>query len=183
MGSPANTDEFLAHFGVKGMKWGRRNHKPSSSVRNVLHPHKTIPKNVVHPNQLQPISKDAKNAASYKKVATTKGTQALSNKQLQDLVNRQNLEQQYARLNPAPVSAGAKIWKQLQPVVGAAAQSQWSAHQPQIAKQQVTDLVPYSKPTMSQLVGKVALATGKQVLSDPKTLSIGLGIATALLSR
>jgi hypothetical protein len=64
----------LEHFGKKGMKWGvRRSPKPGAS-------------------------EDAQRTTAYKKTAKRGGTKALSTKELQDLVTRMNLEQQYSRL-------------------------------------------------------------------------------------
>lgn len=69
-------EDFLAHFGVKGMRWGvrrNRDHAPSSS--------------------------DAQNAALVReKIRQTGGTHSLTNKELQDFITRANLEQQYSRL-------------------------------------------------------------------------------------
>ena len=47
----------------------------------------------------QSATDDAKVAATYKQVAKKSSTDALNNKQLQDLVTRMNLEQQYSRLS------------------------------------------------------------------------------------
>ena len=68
-------DDVLEHFGVKGMKWGVRKNRSGSA------------------------SEDAQRAdAARKKIKTGGGTKALSNKELQDLVTRMNLEQQYSTL-------------------------------------------------------------------------------------
>lgn len=78
-------DDVLEHFGVKGMKWGVRKNRSGSA------------------------SEDAQRAdAARKKIKTGGGTKALSNKELQDLVTRMNLEQQYKKLTPPPKSSAAK---------------------------------------------------------------------------
>jgi hypothetical protein len=79
-------DDVLAHFGVKGMKWGVRRNKPS-----------------------MPASDDSARATAVRTKVKTGGTKALSNKELQDLITRMNLEQQYARLNPSKVQKGAQV--------------------------------------------------------------------------
>lgn len=67
-------DDILAHYGKKGMKWGvRRSPKPGAS-------------------------QDAQRTGSFRKTAKRGGTKALSTKELQELVTRMNLEQQYSRL-------------------------------------------------------------------------------------
>ena len=83
-------DETLAHFGVKGMKWGvRRMRRPSFSSDSS--------------------SDDARRAEAAKKKVKTSGTKSLTNKELQDLVTRMNLEQQFDKLKPP--SPGAKTAK------------------------------------------------------------------------
>ena len=71
----AMIEEFIAHFGVKGMKWGVRKSGPSGEP-----------------------SSDAARAHALGARATTLGTHNLSNEELQHLVTRMNLEQQYSRL-------------------------------------------------------------------------------------
>jgi hypothetical protein len=60
---------------------------------------------------------------THVKIKTTKGTHALSNKEMQEYVNRLNLEQQYSRLNPktSPVATGHKFVKEGLQVFGTAA--------------------------------------------------------------
>jgi hypothetical protein len=73
-------DSELTHSGVKGMKWGVHRSAGSTGSRDAG-------------------SEDfARTQASAKRVAVNKGTHVLSNKELQDLVTRMNLEQQYSRL-------------------------------------------------------------------------------------
>ena len=72
-------EEFFEHFGVKGMKWGVRRGAGASN---------------------SPTSKDAAKASKFQQVAKKSGTRALSNEELQTLVTRMNLEQQYNRLKP-----------------------------------------------------------------------------------
>lgn len=83
---------FLEHHGVKGMKWGVR--------RNGGHPGRDA---TVHP-----ISSDAQKAHDVAQRIRKHGTAALSNEDLQHLVNRQRLLQQHAQLNPADPSSVRK---------------------------------------------------------------------------
>lgn len=75
-----SVDDFLKHFGVKGMKWGR--HKKSA-----------------------PIAEDAARKMDVKSKVKKNGVKNVSNKDLQDAINRMNLEQQFKRLstNERPV--------------------------------------------------------------------------------
>lgn len=79
-------NEILEHAGVKGMKWGVRKSK--------------VPK--------QGPSGDAKNAQRSFIKAKTSGVEALTNKELNALNNRLNLERNYATLsyNPGTLKKG-----------------------------------------------------------------------------
>lgn len=88
-------DYELAHFGIKGMKWGvRREEGTDGTVRN-------------GPDYRSP---DAKAANYAKSKAATLGVSSLSNEELQTIVTRDNLMMQYARLNPPAVSKGKKVY-------------------------------------------------------------------------
>jgi hypothetical protein len=76
-------DEALAHYGVKGMKWGVHRLGGSSSSSEKPAPHE-----------------DALRANTYKTRAKKGGPDALSNAELQALVSRMNLEKQYSSLSP-----------------------------------------------------------------------------------
>lgn len=72
-------EDFLAHFGVKGMKWGQRKAKRAANERNA--------------------SADYKNFNATKtKAKTGGGTKALSNQELQSAITRMNLENQFTDL-------------------------------------------------------------------------------------
>ncbi len=77
-----NLNDVLEHYGTKGMKWGVRKSR--------------VPK--------QGPSGDARDAHRSFIKATVSGPQALSNKELQALNQRLNLEQNYQKLsyNPGP---------------------------------------------------------------------------------
>jgi 2'-5' RNA ligase len=68
-------EDVLAHFGVRGMRWGVRKNKSTG-----------------------PVSPDASNAATIKEKMKTGGIHSLSNKEIQDAVTRMNLEQQLKSL-------------------------------------------------------------------------------------
>lgn len=85
-------EEFIAHYGVKGMKWGKR--KGGVSTRKP--------------------SKDHKTASKIKQ----KHLSEMSNDDLQKLNQRQQLEKKYKDLNPSTVSKGAKKAAALLAVIG-----------------------------------------------------------------
>lgn len=78
-------DNILAHYGVKGMRWGRRSTEAPAA------------------------SEDHTRTAETKTLVKSGGLKSASNKQLQDAINRMNLEQQYNRLNPSPGKKVAKF--------------------------------------------------------------------------
>lgn len=76
MGQPNAT---LAHYGVLGMKWGVRKDKSAGKAAAGT-------------------SDDVARVLDSAKKVKQGGTKTLSNKELQELVTRMNLEQQFARL-------------------------------------------------------------------------------------
>ena len=97
--------DFLAHYGVKGMRWGVRKSDPVPSGETRITQKgkklkgeggKDIP---AHP--------DARRAAESKQKAKGSGLQALSNKELKDLQTRMNLEQNVRELTVKEKNANA----------------------------------------------------------------------------
>lgn len=86
-------DHELAHYGILGMKWGRR---------RAVGPDGLVKKSAATTEY----SDDAASAKSSKTKAQTKGVQSLSNDELRQLNERMNLEQNYDRLNPVAVKKG-----------------------------------------------------------------------------
>jgi 2'-5' RNA ligase len=86
------TSEGLSHHGVKGMHWGVR--KGDSSGNGSAPATKPAPK--------PRISEDARNVEKAFAKIDRGGTDVLSNHELQSVVNRLNLEQQYSRLMSTP---------------------------------------------------------------------------------
>lgn len=84
-------DEYIEHFGRKGMKWGEHVFGGSKSGSGESAAPAKTPKS----------SADATRAAKISTKASS-GTHTLSNTELKDLVTRMNLEQQYSKLNAEP---------------------------------------------------------------------------------
>lgn len=82
---------FLEHAGVKGMKWGVR--KAETSVAKPA----------------TRMSLDAHKAQQAKAKAKASGLNSLSNKELKSLIERHNLEQQHAKLNPSKSDKAKKL--------------------------------------------------------------------------
>ena len=79
--------EILSHHGVMGMRWG---HRKSGGGTSIMHPP----------------SADAAAAKSASEKAKKSGLDSLSNKEIQVMVSRMNLEQQVSKLNPSTVKRG-----------------------------------------------------------------------------
>lgn len=85
-------DEFISHYGVKGMRWGVRRKGGVSKGTGV-----------------KPVSGDALRTKKIKDKAKKHGTSSVSNKELRVAIERMNLEQQYSRLSAPPKSTGRKF--------------------------------------------------------------------------
>ena len=83
MGGPDTAGGSLKHYGVKGMKWGVHRDTPSGGSSTSRAPR---------------ASEDSRAATSALNKAATRGTQSLSNKELQAAIQRMNLENQYHNL-------------------------------------------------------------------------------------
>jgi hypothetical protein len=79
-------ETILAHHGVKGMRWG-----------------------VKGGAKKMPGSEDHVRVALASAKLKKGGIRALSNKELQDIVTRKNLERQYGQLNPSFKSTAGKF--------------------------------------------------------------------------
>jgi hypothetical protein len=117
----------LEHHGIKGMKWGVRRNKVELQTKgvNIDGERSTVTLNPktgrivsASPTLRAKPSEDAVRAKVAKARVKSQSLDTLSNQELQQLVNRMNLEQQYSRLvtNPqsgASLSEGHKKVKEI----------------------------------------------------------------------
>lgn len=100
-------DNFLVHFGVKGMKWGVRRDQGGrvqlgAAPRRAHARRMEVVKKVTTP---KPTSSDHKSLVALK----SKRARHLTDAELKSAIGRMNLERQYSQLNPNKVSRGYKI--------------------------------------------------------------------------
>lgn len=94
VGSVLVSDISLAHYGVKGMKWGV--HKSESGGSSSSGKSSTAG-----------LSPDAKNASRLHDKIQTKGTGSLSNQEMRQFLERMNLERQYSQMMSQPPGRSA----------------------------------------------------------------------------
>lgn len=109
---------FVAHFGVKGMKWGQRKGPPSPvapSAESVVKSNKFAKTKIkTKGGENHPATDDAIKAALAQQKIKLSGTHALTNAELRDLANRLNLEQQVHQLTgKAPKTKGKQFTENL----------------------------------------------------------------------
>jgi len=101
---------ILEHYGVKGMRWGQRKAEPTAvgTTAKSIVPHGTKRKTKikVEGGENQPAHEDAVKVAQARTKLVKSGTAALSNKELKDVANRLQLEQQVKQLT---TSGGKKF--------------------------------------------------------------------------
>lgn len=149
MGQP--TDDFLAHYGVLGMKWGKRktgDDSPSEPAKPKV-----------------PASEDAVTYRSAQAKIAGGGTDALSDKELKKVVERMNMEAQYQRLTTPQekMTSGKRLAEDIMANVAPMAFASIGAHMPQApAPDPGTSLQRYSK---KQVAGSIAKDVAMQLLS------------------
>lgn len=98
---PNLLDQILAHAGVRGMRWGVRKKRESSSDSD----------GGEGSTKRGSKSEDAVSAKNLVRKAKKDSPDSLSNKEMKAAIERMNLEQQYSKLTTPPESAGKKFVK------------------------------------------------------------------------
>lgn len=88
--APEDLDSVLAHYGIKGMRWGVRRANPSGGPSR---------------------SEDSASAKETKAKIKAGGLKSLSNDELKTYLERMDLEKRYKKANPGPKDEAAKFIK------------------------------------------------------------------------
>lgn len=119
------SDAVLRHYGIKGMRWGVRRKEgadgrvaKSDTIKSRDGSRITVSESGEYTTTRgNPVSADAVVARARQTKAKNQGSDSLSTKELQELVNRMNLEKQYDGLNPATMNKGLALAMSLGQVV------------------------------------------------------------------
>lgn len=164
------SDVVLRHYGVKGMRWGvirknpreriaerRAERKANKGAVKSREGHRISVNEKTGEYQTSkgtPVSADAVVARARQVKAKNQGSDSLSTKELQELVNRMNLEKQYDGLNPTTMNKGLELTMKFAQVAV-----------PVIAMSKISDVRKSNAEDM-----------------DPK-MAIGLAVAEAVVSK
>ena len=113
--------DYIAHYGIKGMKWGIRK-KAVSSGKKIKSKASSLNK-----KRISSYSKDYQETKTLRR----KSSKKLSNDQLKTLNKRMELEQNYNRLSTSSINRGVNVARQLVGIAGtigglyAVSQSPW----------------------------------------------------------
>lgn len=106
----SDTSAHIAHYGVKGMRWGvRRSDRRGDTAAVSVTQKKPGGKITAVGGKGAPAHEDALRTVASRQQAKASGTHSLSNDQLQQAVRRMQLEQQYKQLSQPKKSVGRKI--------------------------------------------------------------------------
>lgn len=114
MGIEADLNDVLAHYGIKGMRWGvRRTNEQLDGAHDVTL--RTAPGKRIKATggRERPTHHDAKSAAVLRQRAKRSTTDSLSNAELRQLIERMNLERQYSSLKNDRANPVAKFLSKL----------------------------------------------------------------------
>lgn len=103
------TNNELYHHGVLGQRWGVRRYQNKDGSLTPAG-RKRANKLATEYNRLVSGNKNSSNPSSHNTAPKKKSISEMSDDELQKVINRKRLEQQYNQLSPKEISAGKKIF-------------------------------------------------------------------------
>lgn len=149
--------DFLAHYGVLGMRWGvrkpgtRGGTPPSNRKKGSV-----VKKNSSGGNSDKKASKDVENKtnSTYKKPPSKKPDRAslatMSDAELQQRLNRMRLEQQFLDMTKVPPKTTSRGRQTVESILWDTTKSVGTAYAQHLAIQQIHKFDPTFKPTSSK---------------------------------
>jgi hypothetical protein len=107
----------IAHYGVKGMKWGVRKNEArllpgaSTSMKVGRAAGNAVARRRKKPSSSEPSSEDFSRATNLHSRAKSHGTRVLSNQEMRKVIERMNLEKQYSELTVGEGRAGSSKFR------------------------------------------------------------------------
>ena len=108
-----NTNEFLKHFGILGMKWGIRRFQPYSKGEGHKGRYTGKKNNIERLKTNKSKKKEAKEKKKELKKNPVSPAKSMSDDELRQALNRINMEKQYDQLTTAEKTKGRKLYDEL----------------------------------------------------------------------
>lgn len=108
-----NTNEFLKHFGILGMKWGIRRFQPYPKGEGHKGRYTGKKNNIERLKTNKSKKKEAKEKKKELKKNPVSPAKSMSDDELRQALNRINMEKQYDQLTTAEKTKGRKLYDEL----------------------------------------------------------------------